>query len=114
MPATDFHLVSDWSFTASHEAVWAALTAPGEWPGWWRAVAKVKQPTQGNAAGVDAVRRMTWRTALPYTLTFDMRMTRIEPMSLIEGRVEGKLDGIGRCAPTMPAPTCVTTGSSRS
>ena len=41
-------------------------------------------------------RRITWRTALPYTLTFVMRVTRVEPMTLIEGRAEGELDGLGR------------------
>ncbi len=39
---------------------------------------------------------MTWRTALPYTLTFDMRITRLEPMTLIEGRTAGELEGLGR------------------
>ena len=46
--------------------------------------------------GVGAIRRMTWRTALPYTLTFNMRTTRLEPMTTIEGRAEGELDGMGR------------------
>src|SRR5690348_13639065 len=96
MPATAFHLITDWSFAAPREAVWRALMAPEEWPSWWRAVAAVERLAAGDANGVGAVRRMTWRTALPYTLTFDMRMTRIEPMALIEGRAEGELTGLGR------------------
>ena len=39
--------------------------------------------------------RMTWKTALPYQLTFDMRMTRVEPISALEGRASGELDGVG-------------------
>lgn len=38
---------------------------------------------------------MTWATALPYTITFDMEATRIEHMQLIEGRAVGELDGVG-------------------
>jgi hypothetical protein len=96
MPAASFHLITDWSFDAPREAVWRALMAPEEWPSWWRAVAAVERLVEGDADGVGAVRRMTWRTALPYTLAFDMRMTRIEPMALIEGRAEGELTGLGR------------------
>lgn len=39
--------------------------------------------------------RLTWKTALPYQLTFDMRMDRIEPMSALGGRAFGELDGVG-------------------
>lgn len=103
MPATSFHLVTDWTFAAPREAVWRALLAPEEWPSWWRAVTKVERLAPGDANGVGAVRRMTWRTALPYTLTFDMRMTRVEPMTLIEGRAQGELTGLGRWTLFSPA-----------
>ena len=96
MAATEFHLITDWGFDAPRDAVWRALSAPEQWPSWWRAVAKVEVLQPGDADGVGALRRMTWRTALPYTLTFDMTMTRIEPMSLIEGHAEGELTGRGR------------------
>ena len=95
MAATDFHLVTHWSIAAPREKVWRVLMTPEDWPSWWRAVAKVERLADGDANGVGAVRRMTWRTALPYTLTFNMRMTRIEPMTTIEGRAEGELDGMG-------------------
>jgi hypothetical protein len=42
------------------------------------------------------VRRYTWRSKLPYRLAFDMRLTRVEPMSLIEGEAIGELSGTGR------------------
>ncbi len=108
MAATDFHLTTDWSFNSPREAVWQALSAPDDWPSWWRAVKKVERIADGDANGIGAVWRMTfrtmaWRTALPYSLTFDMRTTRIEPMTRIEGEVEhvkgqaeGALSGIAR------------------
>jgi hypothetical protein len=76
--------------------VWQVLKTPEEWPGWWRAVAKVERLADGDANGVGALRRFTWRTALPYTIAFDMRTTRVVPMTLIEGRAEGELTGLGR------------------
>jgi uncharacterized protein YndB with AHSA1/START domain len=102
MSATEFHLVTDWTLPAPLDAVWAELTKPEEWPSWWRAVERVELLEKGDADGIGALRRLTWRTALPYSLTFDMRTTRVEPKALIEGRAQGELTGVGRwtLAPT--------------
>ena len=96
MSSVDFDLVTTWSLAAPLTQVWAALTAPEEWPSWWPSVVRVERLAEGDADGTGAVRRMTWRTALPYTLTFDMKSTRVEPMTVIEGRALGELDGVGR------------------
>jgi hypothetical protein len=96
MQSTIFHLITDWSLAAPRQAVWQALFRPEEWPSWWRAVAAVEPVAAGDAGGIGAVRRMTWRTALPYTVSFTMRTTRIAPMTLIEGVAEGELNGLGR------------------
>jgi hypothetical protein len=93
--ATEFNLVTHWTLAAPRKAVWTELTRPEDWPEWWRAVARVELLEAGDAEGVGALRRMTWRTALPYSLTFEMRTVRIEPMSVIEGRAEGELAGVG-------------------
>jgi uncharacterized protein YndB with AHSA1/START domain len=95
MTPKHFKLVTEWNLDASIERVWPLLTRVEEWPLWWRAVRQVELLQKGDANGVGAVHRMTWKTALPYQLTFDMCMTRIEPMSVIEGRASGELDGVG-------------------
>lgn len=104
MSAAQFRLVTEWQLAAPPEAVWAVLTAPEDWPYWWRAVEDVETLEAGDAQGVGALRRLTWRTALPYTLTFNMRTTRVEPMALIEGRAEGELSGLGRWTLTADGP----------
>jgi hypothetical protein len=96
MAVTQFNLTTDWTLDASVDRVWNVLIAPEDWPSWWRAVTGVERLVEGDANGIGAVRRMTWRTALPYTLTFDMCTTRIEPKTVIEGRAAGELDGTGR------------------
>jgi uncharacterized protein YndB with AHSA1/START domain len=95
MKATQFDLVAQWRFDAPRERIWAILETPEEWPSWWRAIEKVDVLTPGDADGVGAVRRLTWKTALPYSLSFDMRVTKIEPMSRIEAEASGELDGTG-------------------
>jgi uncharacterized protein YndB with AHSA1/START domain len=93
MTPKHFNLVTEWYIDAPIERVWPLLTKVEEWPLWWRALRQVELLQKGDANGVGAVHRMTWKTALPYQITFDMRMTRIEPMSVIEGRASGELDG---------------------
>src|SRR5947209_2062707 len=95
MALKQFNLVTVWNLDAPVERVWHLLTEIETWPQWWRAVSQVELLQSGDANGLGAVHRITWKTALPYQLTFDTRMTRIEPMSIIEGRASGELDGRG-------------------
>ena len=96
MAPQQFNLRTEWHVKAPIERVWAELSHPDDWPQWWQAVRRVEILSDGDAEGVGAERRMTWGTALPYVLTFNMRSARMEPMSVIEGRASGELDGIGR------------------
>ena len=95
MSSSSFHLVTEWRLDAPVERVWALLTAVDDWPSWWRAVKRVELLEPGDENGVGARRRMTWKTALPYSLSFEMRSTRAEPMTRLEGRASGELDGVG-------------------
>jgi uncharacterized protein YndB with AHSA1/START domain len=95
MPVSDYALVTHWNLPAPLPRVWDELMHPERWPQWWRGVRAVELLEPGDAAGIGAYRRMTWRSALPYQLSFNMRTTVIEPMSRIEGVADGELDGRG-------------------
>ena len=94
--APRFVLVTEWALTATIERVWAALTAPDEWPRWWKYVARVELVTEGDADGIGAVRRYTWTSRLPYRLTFDMTTRALAAPHEIEGLATGELRGVGR------------------
>jgi Polyketide cyclase / dehydrase and lipid transport len=96
MSSTEFHLVTTWTVNASVEDVWRALSMPETWPNWWPSVKQVDLMREGDETGVGSIRRMKWSTALPYELAFEMQTVRVEPLSLIEGRASGELEGIGR------------------
>jgi hypothetical protein len=49
----------------------------------------------GTGPGLGAVRRYTWKSRLPYRLSFNMETTRIEDHRLIEGHATGELAGRG-------------------
>lgn len=95
MAATRFDLVSEWRIAAPLDRVWAEIANADTWPQWWRAVKAVKLVRAGDANGVGAVRSITWGTALPYTLTFDVEAVRVEPQRTLEGRASGELNGVG-------------------
>ena len=50
----------------------------------------------GNATGIGAVIRYTWKGVLPYRLTFDAHTIYVEPPVTLEAHATGELDGIGR------------------
>lgn len=90
-----YHFTTHWRFDAPLERVWQEIKAMGRWPEWWRYVAKVELIKPGDANEIGAVRRITWKTALPYTLTFDSELVCEEKYRRMEGRAFGELEGAG-------------------
>jgi hypothetical protein len=87
--SSHYELITRWTFAPPVGAVWKELMHPEHWPAWWKGVCAVELLEPGNSEGLAAYRRMTWRGALPYRLTFNMRTTRIEQAELIEGVADG-------------------------
>ena len=48
---------------------------------------------EGDEIGVGELDRFTWRSVLPYSLGFDLRVTRVKHPHLIEGSASGELEG---------------------
>ena len=92
----DYEFVTIWRFKAPQEKVWDLIFHSENWPQWWRGVEKVEKLKDGDANHVGAIHRYTWKSKLPYRLIFEMESTRVEPISLIEGRAIGELQGVGR------------------
>jgi hypothetical protein len=59
-------------------------------------VTGVDELEPGAADGVGKRLRLLFRTRLPYTLGFDVQVTRVQPPSRLEARAAGELDGTGR------------------
>jgi hypothetical protein len=74
------------------------------WPSWWRGVVSVVELDSGDANGIGSVRRYTWKSLLPYRISFDMRVTRIEPLVALEGVATGEVEGTGRWSFTDQGP----------
>ncbi|WP_304055458.1 SRPBCC family protein [Nitrosomonas communis] len=94
--ATEFKFTTEWRISAPLSEVYDTITQCHDWPIWWQSVEKVEKLVPGEASGVGSVHRFTWRGRIPYSLTFDMRVTRLVPLALIEGQASGEMVGAGR------------------
>lgn len=91
----DYEFVTIWRAKAPIEAVWNEIYHSEAWPTWWKGVESVEEVRKGDERGVGSIRRYTWKSKLPYRLSFDMETTRIEPPTLLEGIATGELQGKG-------------------
>lgn len=92
----EYSFTTTWRFQAPVERVWSAVTDVERWPQWWRGVEAVTRVSPGGPLGVGAVYRYTWKSRLPYRLTFVMETTAVELFRSVEGRAQGELEGTGR------------------
>ena len=74
----EYRFLTSWLLQAERERVWNAIYDSEAWPGWWRGVQRVNVIVGGEDSGVGQVGRYTWRSKLPYDLSFEMRTTRVE------------------------------------
>jgi uncharacterized protein YndB with AHSA1/START domain len=93
--AEDYEFVTIWRFDAPLEKVWSFIKDSETWSDWWKGVLKVEKLKEGDARGIGAIHRSTWKSALPYKLIFSSETVRIEEPKLIEVRAFGELDGAG-------------------
>jgi hypothetical protein len=90
-----YEFVTIWHVKAPIESIWNEIYHSSEWPTWWKGVESVVEVRKGDERGVGRIHRYTWKSKLPYRLSFDMQTIRIEPPRLLEGIAIGELQGRG-------------------
>ncbi|HET8611023.1 MAG TPA: SRPBCC family protein [Burkholderiales bacterium] len=91
----DYNFVTVWHIEAPIQEVCAAIQHVVRWPQWWQGVERIEALQTGDHSGVGSVLRCTWKSRMAYRLTFDVRITRVEPLLLVEGVASGELEGVG-------------------
>jgi uncharacterized protein YndB with AHSA1/START domain len=92
----DYSFVTEWRLDAPIERVYEAIHDSLAWPDWWpavKAVEEIRPPRERS--GIGSVRRYTFKGSLPYSLSFDLVVERIERPNVLAGRASGELDGTG-------------------
>lgn len=93
--ATQYAFVTRWQFKAPLPDVWDAIYSSLEWPAWWKGVLAVTELEKGDEGGIGSVRAYSWRSVLPYQLSFRMRLVEIETHKRMKGQAFGELEGEG-------------------
>jgi hypothetical protein len=90
-----YEFVTIWRFKSPLPPVWEMIYNSERWPTWWKGVEDVVLVKEGDENQIGSIHRYTWKSKLPYRLKFEMQLTRVEPMKLIEGTAIGELAGKG-------------------
>jgi uncharacterized protein YndB with AHSA1/START domain len=90
-----YEFLTTWQLDAPVERVFEVLRDSERYPVWWTGVKRVETLATGNENGVGDASRFTWRSVLPYSLSFDLCVTRVEEPHVIEGQASGELAGTG-------------------
>jgi uncharacterized protein YndB with AHSA1/START domain len=91
----DYRFLTTWCLDAPIEAVFDLLSDTAGYPRWWKGVRSVQVLERGGELTLGELDRFVWRSVLPYSLGFDMRVTRVQRPYLIEGHASGELEGVG-------------------
>jgi uncharacterized protein YndB with AHSA1/START domain len=91
----DYEFLTTWCLTAPIDRVFDVLHDEASYPQWWKGVKSVEILEPSGDGGVGQLARYSWRSVLPYTLTFDARVSRVEKPYLMEGQARGELEGVG-------------------
>ena len=96
MRPASYRFVTTWCLDAPIERVFEAIDDAAAWPQWWKGVKRTELIAPGDEQRIGRAWELTWRSRLPYDLTFLSTVTRREPPYLLEGSADGELIGTGR------------------
>ena len=90
-----YHFITEFALSADRERAWESLSDPTDWPSWWRWLKRVDVHDRGDQDHLGARYTYAFGTALPYTLSFEVTVTRVERLSSLVGEASGELEGAG-------------------
>jgi uncharacterized protein YndB with AHSA1/START domain len=91
----DYRFLTHWDIDAPITLVWAEIERPENWAEWWPGLVGVREVEPGDVSGVGAVKEFTFKSFLPYTLSFRGRITELVPPRLFRMDAVGELEGSG-------------------
>lgn len=90
-----YEFLTTWCLDAPIDRVWERICDVTHYPDWWHGVLAVDLSVPADELGVGKATSFSWRGVLPYTLRFDLVVTRVEPPHTIDADVSGGLEGHG-------------------
>ncbi|MBS1730425.1 MAG: SRPBCC family protein [Bacteroidetes bacterium] len=102
-----YSFITKWQIVAPVEQVWDAIYQSAEWPNWWKGVLAVKTIEENDDRGVNGISEYTWKSILPYKLTFKMKLMECKKYENLSGIAFGELEGEGRWLFTQNGSSCI-------
>jgi hypothetical protein len=90
-----YSFITKWKIKAPLERVWDAIDKGEDWPIWWKGAEQTEIIDNGSIDGTGKVIRYIWKSFLPFTLSFDFKITGRELYKKITGEATGDLEGTG-------------------
>lgn len=90
-----YKFITRWKIEAPVSDVWYAIYHSEEWPEWWKGVQQVKVIKENDAQGINGIREYKWKSLLPYTLSFKMKLIDKNDFDFLKGIAFGELEGEG-------------------
>ncbi|MGG9970812.1 SRPBCC family protein [Ferruginibacter sp. SUN002] len=90
-----YTFVTIWKVRASLQEVWHLMYDQEKWPEWWKGVVKAETLREGDKNDLGKKMRFTWKSFLPYELTFDVESINVQAPFVMEGIAFGELEGEG-------------------
>jgi hypothetical protein len=90
-----YSFVTTWRFRHPVPVVWPLIKDIAHWPDWWKGVTSVDVKKEGEPDGCGKCAAITWRSVLPYSLSFELEVTSIIEFKKIVGYTTGELQGKG-------------------
>ena len=84
-----------WNIPAPVHEVWDVISHPLQWPSWWKGVEEVTELRPGDAESIGSISSYTWKSFLPYRLTFNIELVAQEKYRYLKGTASGELQGSG-------------------
>ena len=95
MQNNSYKFITRWEIAAPINDVWYLIYESADWPTWWKGVQQVNTIIENDAGGINGIREYTWKSALPYKLSFKMKLVEKEDFKFLKGIAFGELEGEG-------------------
>lgn len=90
----DYRFVTTIEIASPVARVWEEVGRAERWATWWPGLVRVRELEPGDEQGRGALWEFTFKSRLPYRLSFRGRVTRIDPLERMDLEAVGELEGI--------------------
>ena len=90
-----YSFTTQWQIKIPLEKVWDVINNSTDWPLWWKGFEQSDLVEKGNDDGTGQIIQYYVKSFLPFTLSFDIRITEKDLYKKIAGQASGDLEGTG-------------------